>query len=98
MFKPRTRTRKNRSLFYGRIGPYILTLRFDLGDNFGPKLAHCPPLVMDWANPIDPVKSIKSNPKMWVGSDNWVDMCLKKEKPTQKIGFQTKPDLTQKTH
>jgi hypothetical protein len=36
--------------------------------------------------------------KQLVGSDNWVDMGLKNEKLTQKIGFQTKPDPTQKTH
>jgi hypothetical protein len=53
---------------------------------------------MDWANPVDPAKSIQSNPKKWVGSDNWVDMSLKNEKPTQKIGFQAKPYPTQKIH
>jgi hypothetical protein len=34
----------------------------------------------------------------WVGSNNWMDMGLKKEKSTQKIGFRTKSDPTQKTH
>jgi hypothetical protein len=53
---------------------------------------------MDWANLIDPVKSTQSNPKKWIGSDNWVDMGLKNEKRTQKIGFRAKPDPTYKTH
>jgi hypothetical protein len=53
---------------------------------------------MDYANPVDPAKSIRSNPKKRVGSDNWVDMSLKNEKPTQKIGFQAKPYPTQKIH
>jgi hypothetical protein len=32
---------------------------------------------MDWANPIDPIKSTQSNPKKWVGTGYWVDMDFK---------------------
>jgi hypothetical protein len=39
---------------------------------------------------------VKPNPKKWVGSDNWVDVGLKKEKLTQKLGFREKPDPTKK--
>jgi hypothetical protein len=38
---------------------------------------------MGWANPVDPVKFIQSNPKKWVVSDNWVDMGLKKKTHTK---------------
>jgi hypothetical protein len=41
---------------------------------------------IDWVNPVDPVKSTQSNPTQKSGSDNWVYMSLKNEKPTQKIG------------
>jgi hypothetical protein len=53
---------------------------------------------MDWANSVDPAKSIQSNPKKWIESDNWVDMSLENKKPTQKIEFQTKtgPDQPKK--
>jgi hypothetical protein len=53
---------------------------------------------MDWTNPVNPAKPTQSNPKQWVGSDNWVDVGLKNEKPTQKIGFWAKPDPTHETH
>jgi hypothetical protein len=38
-FKLQTRTRENRSPFYGRIEPYFSTLRFHLSDNFEPEPA-----------------------------------------------------------
>jgi hypothetical protein len=53
---------------------------------------------MDLANSLDPVKPTQSNLKKWVGSDKWVDMDFKNEKPIKKIGFRVKPDPTQKTH
>jgi hypothetical protein len=51
---------------------------------------------MDWANPVDSVKSTQSNLEKWVGSDNWIDMGLKNEKPKQKIGLRAKSDPIQK--
>jgi hypothetical protein len=39
---------------------------------------------MDWANLIDPVKSTQSNPKKWIGSDKWVNIDFKNEKPIKK--------------
>jgi hypothetical protein len=42
---------------------------------------------MDWANPLDLVKSIQSNTKKWAGSGKWVSMDFKKEKPIKKLGF-----------
>jgi hypothetical protein len=52
---------------------------------------------MDWANPLNPVKSTQSNLKKWVGSGKWMDMDFKNEKPI-KNGFRVKSDPTQKTH
>jgi hypothetical protein len=52
---------------------------------------------MNWANPVDgQIHPIQ--PRKVVGSDNWVDMSLKNEKHTQKIGFQAKSDPIQKIH
>jgi hypothetical protein len=54
---------------------------------------------MDWANPLDPVKPTQSNPKKvgWAGQvGGYID--FKNEKPIKKIGFQVKPDPTQKIH
>jgi hypothetical protein len=52
---------------------------------------------MDWTNPIDSAKSTQSNPKKWVGSDNWVNMGLKNKNSHTKIGFRTKLDPTKKS-
>jgi hypothetical protein len=43
-FKPQTQTRENWSLFYRRIEPYFLTIRFRLDNNFGPKFVQTRPL------------------------------------------------------
>jgi hypothetical protein len=54
---------------------------------------------MDWANLIDPVKSTQSNPKKWIGSDKWMNIDFKNEKPIKKkFGFRVKPDLAQKIY
>jgi hypothetical protein len=42
---------------------------------------------MSWANSIDPVKLIKSNPKKWVGSGYWVGYECQNEKSIKNIGF-----------
>jgi hypothetical protein len=51
-----------------------------------------------WTNLVDLTKSTRFNPKNQLGSDNWVGMGFKNEKPIQKIGFRVKPDSTQNTH
>lgn len=63
LFKPQIRTRKNRSLFYGRIGPYFLTLQFDFAttlDSNPPKPANCLPLnkILYFSGPNWTVKNL----------------------------------------
>jgi hypothetical protein len=41
---------------------------------------------MDWANLVDSVKLTQSNQKNWVGSDKWIDMDFKNEKPIKNLG------------
>jgi hypothetical protein len=56
---------------------------------------------MDWTNSLDLVKSTQSNPKKWVGSDNWGEYGFEKGKiqiknrVSGKIGPKQKNSLTQ---